>query len=619
MDQHLQVTSGAPTSPPPPQPGSHGPGGAPPSGPSANPAMFAARQHASELATEYYAAAICGIIGIFIIGHWTRVLVNKRRIPEGMVKALSPFAAVTRAFRRLFIRKVPGFLSAGHAILYLVYAAVNLVLTFTGLDFSRTTNFAARFGWMSAANFALVVFLGLKNTPLAILTSYSYERLNPLHQVAGYATILYMILHASIYSAYFIGAGKWDLMHEDIVTAGIVLGFAMFASGVEAVVLRRFKYELFYVFHIILFIMMVVTLALHRPELSAEKVGIIACITAAIWLSDRLIRFSRLIYNGVNNEATVYPLPNGGTQVLLRKPLPRAVPGKHCYVWLPKVRLFETHPFTIVSTSPAELIVNSYSGFTRDLAEYARKNPGAALKVSLEGPYGTFPDPYDFDKVVLIAGGSGASFTFGMASNMLQKMTADSDKQIEFIWAVKDRDNLSWFSEHLDAIRTHTHGSKVALRLHATKAVPKDSVVTEKASKQSLQPTINSLTSADLSPMTPVYETDMDERLVKSGGDLPDMIRPPTEDPEKDDIRAIVCRMGKRTVTTGSIDLPVEQGRPDVAALISEAVKCVHKDKRVLIAACGPDGLMRLVRNTAAGLITKDGPAVELHCEQFGW
>jgi hypothetical protein len=58
--------------------------------------MFAARQHASELATEYYAAAICGIIGIFIIGHWTRVLVNKRRIPEGMVKALSPFAAVTR-------------------------------------------------------------------------------------------------------------------------------------------------------------------------------------------------------------------------------------------------------------------------------------------------------------------------------------------------------------------------------------------------------------------------------------------------------------------------------------------------------------------------------------------
>jgi NAD(P)H-flavin reductase len=180
-------------------------------------------------------------------------------------------------------------------------------------------------------------------------------------------------------------------------------------------------------------------LALHRPELDAEKVGILACIAAAIWLSDRLIRFSRLIFNGINNEATVYPLPNGGTQILLKKALPRAVPGKHCFVWLPKVRLFETHPFTIVSTSPAELIVNSYSGFTRDLAKYARNNPGGTIRVSVEGPYGTFPDPIDFDKVILVAGGSGATFTFGIASNMLQKMTGDSNKQIEFIWAVKDR------------------------------------------------------------------------------------------------------------------------------------------------------------------------------------
>lgn len=54
---------------------------------------------------------------------------------------------IDRAFRRLFIRKIPGFLSAGHAVLYSVYLAINLILTFTGLDFSRTTNFAARFGW----------------------------------------------------------------------------------------------------------------------------------------------------------------------------------------------------------------------------------------------------------------------------------------------------------------------------------------------------------------------------------------------------------------------------------------------------------------------------------------
>ncbi|KAI1850219.1 hypothetical protein JX265_002116 [Neoarthrinium moseri] len=583
---------------------------------SSNP-FFAARQQASELATEYYAAALCGLIAIFIITHWVRLFAIKNKLPKTLVNVLSPLAGISRQARRVFIRKLPGFTSMGHGILVFLYVAINVVLSFVGIDVSGPTNFAARFGWMAAANFTFVVFLALKNTPLAILTSYSYERLNPLHQIAGYTTIVYMILHSVIYCVYFIQKQRWDILHEDFTTAGIVLGFAMFASGVEALVLRRLQYELFYVFHIVLFMMMVVTLALHRPELEAEKVGMVACIAAGIWALDRLIRFSRLLYNGINNEATVHPLPNGGTQILLRKPLPRSRPGAHCFVWLPKVRLFETHPFTIVATSPTELIVNTYSGFTRDLHKYALKNPGASLRVSLEGPYGTFPDPIDFDKVVLVAGGSGASFTFGLASNMLSKMTETSDKQIDFIWTVKERDNLSWFADHLNAIRTHTHAPKVALKVHATRSAPSTPAVTEKPSTQSLQPTVGSMSSADLAPMTPLSELEKESRLVHPE-DLPAIV-PTGEDPEKDGLRAVMCHMGRRTITTGSIDMPVEEGRPDVVALLQEAVKSSGRDKRILIAACGPDGLMKAVRNTAAGLITKDGPSIELHCEQFGW
>jgi predicted ferric reductase len=292
---------------------------------------------------------------------------------------------------------------------------------------------------MAAANFTFVVFLGLKNTPLAILTSYSYERLNPLHQIAGYATIVYMILHSSIYTAYFINSNKWTVLHENTTTAGIVLGFSMLASGVEALVLRRFQYELFYIFHVIMFIVMVITLGFHLPELESKHIGIVACVIAGMWTLDRLIRLARLFFNGINNEATIYPLPNGGTRILLRKPLRRAVPGCHCFVWLPKIRLLETHPFTIVATSPAELIVNSYSGFTRDLHKFAVSHPGATMQVSLEGPYGTFPNPNNFDRVILVAGGSGASFTFGLASNMLQGMGETTNKQIDFIWSVKHK------------------------------------------------------------------------------------------------------------------------------------------------------------------------------------
>ena len=45
-------------------------------------------------------------------------------------------------------------------------------------------------------NLALVVFLGLKNTPLSPLAGKSYDSINVLHRVCGYTTILYMVLHA---------------------------------------------------------------------------------------------------------------------------------------------------------------------------------------------------------------------------------------------------------------------------------------------------------------------------------------------------------------------------------------------------------------------------------------
>jgi predicted ferric reductase len=96
------------------------------------------------------------------------------------------------------------------------------------------------------------------------------------------------------------------------------------------------------------------------------------------------------------------------------------------------------HPFTIVGTKPLEFCVKAHDGFTWKLHEYARRNPGGRLKASVEGPYGTFPDPMDYDKIILIAGGSGGSFTFGLAVNLLERMGEDCTKSIMFIWAVRE-------------------------------------------------------------------------------------------------------------------------------------------------------------------------------------
>lgn len=287
-----------------------------------------------------------------------------------------------------------------------------------------------------AANFSVVVFLALKNTPLAFLSAYSYERLNGLHQVAGFTTFAYLILHASMYTNHFLDIGLTSLLQSDTTKAGIVAGFGFLLVVISGAIVRFIWYEAFYVLHVLGFLMALIGAFNHQPLLT-DCVVIIFAVIAGIWGLDRIIRGSRMLFRSFNNYATIEPLPHGGTKITLSKKPLGAKAGKHCYVWIPKVRLLESHPFTIASTEPMEFVVNAYNGFTRDLHKYALENPGAKLRASLDGPYGTFPDPMSFDKVVLIAGGSGATFTFGLAVNMLEKMGQESTNNITFIWAVK--------------------------------------------------------------------------------------------------------------------------------------------------------------------------------------
>ena len=59
--------------------------------------------------------------------------------------------------------------------------------------------------------------------------------------------------------------------------------------------------------------------------------------------------------------------------------------------------------------------------------------------------------------------------------------------------------------------------------------------------------------------------------------------------------------------------------RPDVEVFIRTIIGESLPDQRVLVLGCGPSRLMQAVRNTSANCISGEGPAVELHCEQFGW
>ena len=471
----------------------------------------------------------------------------------------------------------------------------------------------------------LVVFLALKNTPLAFLTSWSYERLNVLHQVSGSMTLVHVILHVSLYCSYFVQSGRPSrLLYTDEIF-GMVAGLCFFGLAFSGIVVRRWWYELFYYMHFCFWAVGVVMVGLHQPDFS-KKILFVTCVTGGIWGMDRLLRLARILMYSVSNEVTLQPLSNGGTRVTLKKPPLGAMSGKHCFLWIPKIRSFETHPFTIAATDPMEFVIASYDGFTSELHQYATRNPGASLKASVDGSYGTFPAVDNCDKMILVAGGSGASFTFGTALNALQKMKADDKKTIIFIWIVKQHceftpiqkrkwmstnlcvcpAQLTWFARH---IKTLESDDRVSVRLYVTR--PPAHEVEPASPSESLMTKEFPVGRVTADPEKNDHWTSEARRSIdfEKGGAISDSDAPSS------------TVNGKVTATHSHIeDVPIIYRRPDVADILrATIIDETPVDRRVLVMGCGPDGLMRTVRDTSAACIRAEGPAVEVHCEQFGW
>lgn len=192
-----------------------------------------------------------------------------------------------------------------------------------------------------------------------------------------------------------------------------------------------------------MFMLIVILVGMHRPDFTRSTV-VIVIFTACLWTSDRLLRFVKLCWNFFGNHATLTPMQDGAVRVKLHRTL-RCTPGSHAFLWMPSIRLFESHPFTIVSASPVEFLIRKYDGYTHDLLELAQQQPGKRLRCSVDGGYGKIPNFMNFDRVILVAGGSGASFTFALALGLLKGGEMENTtKTIDFIWSVRHSSMSTW-------------------------------------------------------------------------------------------------------------------------------------------------------------------------------
>ncbi|KAI9642150.1 hypothetical protein NHQ30_008952 [Ciborinia camelliae] len=538
---------------------------------------------------KFFAAGMAGIIVLFIISKCIR-FIYLRYFSRNRSPLLKGPVAITRLSRSILLRRIWGFTSVGHFVVFIIYVATLLSVSFCNVnEWDSWKNIAKRLGWVATAHIALLTFLAMKNNPLAFLTEYSYESLRLFHKIAGYVCVIWATLHAICYIMVEKEAHTWHVLREESNVVGIVAGIAMLIMAFTSIFIYRMQYEIWYIIHIMMYLLILITVGMHKPVLS-DRVVYIIFFTSCLWFSDRLLRYMKVAYFWFGNYVTLTPLPNGGVRILMRKSHKLIKAGTHAFLWIPGIRAIETHPFTVATADEVDgvgFMVVACDGFTKDLYELAVKNPGIQLRASIDGPYGSVVDFTQYDKVIFISGGSGGSFTFGVAINTMRKLierNAVSKTIIEFIWVIREEDSISWFGPELQELCSFPD---VILRLYCT--------------RNAADKTFNGVPSLSES-LSEKLPSSVDEENEDKSRDI--------GDPEKVATHNAIRSIGER-------QLVMHSGRPDIPTLIHRGVESCDISQRVAIAACGPSSLMHDTRLAVAKSIKVNGPSVELFSEEF--
>lgn len=520
------------------------------------------------------------------------------------------------------------YLMESYMMLGAIFTTANAFCTFYDTDYSNVwACLGKRFSYMATYNFCLILLFALKNNPLSLLIGYSHVQLNVLHRLAALMTVLQCIGHMICYCVHLSLTQQLNYLRSQqqmFGWLGLVALLLIILTAAYAPIRKRF-YEYFYALHIFLFILGTLLCYFHNTQLRLWMIG-----CATLWMYDRLLRFARLLLGNRNffsEYATIHPLPGLATKVVLQRPFTWA-PGSHAFLFIPSIRHFQFHPFTISSAKgDLEFIIRAQEGFTLALYKRALLKPGSNLKALVDGPYGHCPTFHVMDRVILIAGGSGATFVFAHAMNILHKGTV---KSMDVIWAIKDRRHLTWFTKEIDEL---IRCMRVRLHIHVSRQDPiigqtsrREDVKRERCLSDELDGLGDAILYASEDGKDIIAETeehDMYDGILEaygaddvesiSGTNFTNSATSPTfiNSPSESESSCGVLQY--------DLEWAVRRGRPNFDQLITKVVREASFHEEIGIAACGPSEMMRLVRTVAAKNIRVDGPSITLHCEQFGW
>ncbi|KAJ3889050.1 iron reductase [Lentinula edodes] len=435
-------------------------------------------------------------------GNYEAVTLNDSKAKNTARRGLSSTPTMIRTIEGIIsvIRSVslwtlPGLgLNAGQIFVVLVYLIIVLICII--MD-SQLVNNSNRAGFLALAQLPVVFLFATKNSIVSLLLGpgHGYEKLNYIHRWSGRCLFLGAVVHGSLwirnhlqYDIQIIGAQKET---SGVAALGVLGGIVL--TSFRPV--RKLFWNFFWVVHVLGFVAFFITICYHTIYAVPWIFPPLAFYAADMFMRMLRVRIKDAYLTAVDSNMTLIRIQDCDTNWIA---------GQHVRLRVFfSGRVFESHPLTIMN-APSNVTClagpsSTESGrgiilgarvtgdWTRALNNYADTEgkaiqaqnamwvaekkkaasndehsslsdqsiplPEVPVQVMLDGPYGGCSlDLGQYETILLIAGGSGATFTIGILDDIvgrcarLGRPNNERTRRIEFVWCLRSYGGINWFS-----------------------------------------------------------------------------------------------------------------------------------------------------------------------------
>lgn len=393
---------------------------------------------------------------------------------------------------------------------------------------------------------------------LPFFTHVHWDKIGTFHRAGGWFVYFMVTVHVytwtvQLWKNTYHGLPMWKAM---LMTDRFRFGITAYVMWTLAMVtsikwVRNRYYGLFYWVHVVCMVGGIICAMCHH-----SVIWYYAGIALIFWAGDKISRFIRYMYiNGFPSRAApvphkadldgtiahldyvekalsfyssetssdASPLPPPGTNLLIvprPPPIPAGYaqaqllpsctvrltirtarpmvhgPGQSVLLTLPDITRWRSHPFTVSSNDPYEivLIIKARNGTTRKLYDYVREQyektmvpdrnshrmsviPEAKpihVRARIEGPMGSSGRIAwtEYTNVLMVCGGSGVTFGLAMTDYLSSIMSepgyAGKTKRVRFVWIVREYAEITWAASALRRFQNRLDEYQLQIDVYVT-------------------------------------------------------------------------------------------------------------------------------------------------------